>query len=920
MRFKGDVFFLTLSLVVLTTPLCAALDDDARMFPFVVEQGAPDNITNVLTWDSVNVRPAGSDGFVYADGDRFATKMGDIRILGTGFCFSASFCSHEKADRVADSLARFGIGCLRLHHMDRRDIWGKNLAKGTTEIDPERLEKLDYLISRLEAKGIYVNINLHVSRRFRDIDGFPNADALPFCDKGVDNFDRKMIELQKKYAKDLLTHVNPYTGKAYVDDPGVAIVEINNENSVVASWAWGDLDKLPEPYATELRDLWNKWLQNKYKTTEALRDGWGFREYPYGENLLKDASLWEDFQFNAENGWKLDSDPETGCSYRILSPEESGCDSLALEFKVDKIGSTYWQPQFWFPGVRLEPGKPYRVSFKVRSNVERPCRVYVSEKDAPGVKLGLNEWFDASPEWQTIEKHFVCSPTEAATRVVFTEFEEGATVSFADLELCEGGYVGLEPSLSLEKGEIPVLKKSGGSSLNTPEALADFTAFLHDIEADYWKEMRDYVKGLGTKSLVLGTQLQYGFSYAQARYDFCDVHAYWNHPAWPDGEWNPDSWFVGNTCMANFPISGTLPNLGALRVLGKPYSCSEYDHPFPNQYNAEGNLMLAAFAAFQNWSIISQHAWLRSDYLDPDPDFELQHVKPFFDLSANPTKLAHLPACYALFVRGDVRSGPGKYVYAPKISEDEELGVMKNLLHGYHRDLVGGYKLDKSLALAVYSGVELTDLKLSVSPDVAKAKRISSWDELPDELGSPQKKEYVNEFGEVKWNAQEQGKGYFVVDTARSKVFSGFVEGSRQFDGVKLDVGKTRLGWTTVSLVKARGLSDSDSKNGTLSKGVYLLTATGDMRNSGEELGRTSNGEVSTAPKQGGKTGEAPVLLEGVPARIELSNLNAENVEVYALNCRGDRVKKLETFDVAAGAGFSIGSEYRTIWYEIVVK
>ena len=119
-----------------------------------------------------------------------------------------------------------------------------------------------------------------MSRRFREVDGFPNADVLPFCDKGVDNFDRKMIEFQKKYAKDLLTHVNPYTGKAYVDDPGVAIVEINNENSVVASWAWGELDKLPDPYATELKDLWNKWLQNKYKTTDALRDGWGFREYP----------------------------------------------------------------------------------------------------------------------------------------------------------------------------------------------------------------------------------------------------------------------------------------------------------------------------------------------------------------------------------------------------------------------------------------------------------------------------------------------------------------------------------------------------------------------------------------------------------------------------------------------------------------
>ena len=40
-----------------------------------------------------------------------------------------------------------------------------------------------------------------------------------------------MIELQKEYAKELLCHVNPYTGLSLADDPAVVTVQINNEDS-----------------------------------------------------------------------------------------------------------------------------------------------------------------------------------------------------------------------------------------------------------------------------------------------------------------------------------------------------------------------------------------------------------------------------------------------------------------------------------------------------------------------------------------------------------------------------------------------------------------------------------------------------------------------------------------------------------------
>jgi hypothetical protein len=43
----------------------------------------------------------------------------------------------------------------------------------TRDLDPEALDRLDYLIAQLKRNGIYVNLNLLVSRPFNAADGLP---------------------------------------------------------------------------------------------------------------------------------------------------------------------------------------------------------------------------------------------------------------------------------------------------------------------------------------------------------------------------------------------------------------------------------------------------------------------------------------------------------------------------------------------------------------------------------------------------------------------------------------------------------------------------------------------------------------------------------------------------------------------------
>ncbi|MFZ5831221.1 MAG: hypothetical protein ACOY3P_14110, partial [Planctomycetota bacterium] len=140
----------------------------------------------------------------------------------------------------------------------------------TRQIDPASLDRLDFLISEFKKRGIYSNLNLNVGRRFRPGDGVRDADKLGYG-KSATYFNPRLIELQHEFARQLLTHENPYTGTEYRHEPAVATVEIVNENSVLEGWVAGRLDgqdvekpdtwsPIPVSYAEELTDLFNEWL------------------------------------------------------------------------------------------------------------------------------------------------------------------------------------------------------------------------------------------------------------------------------------------------------------------------------------------------------------------------------------------------------------------------------------------------------------------------------------------------------------------------------------------------------------------------------------------------------------------------------------------------------------------------------------
>ncbi|MCX8092016.1 MAG: hypothetical protein N3I86_13960 [Verrucomicrobiae bacterium] len=211
--------------------------------------------------DRISVR---NGRLVRGDGSRF-------RIWGVNVTGAACIPATNAAPIIAARLAALGVNCVRFHFLDRVGVLIPADRNDTRELDPDALARLDRFVFELKKRGIYSDLNLNVYRTYKPGDGVREHEQLGIG-KAATYFDERLLQLQREYARQLLTHVNPHTGKAYAEEPAVAIVELVNENSLVEAWVSGRLDgtqtnrstgtwhDIPPTYAADLTSKFNTWL------------------------------------------------------------------------------------------------------------------------------------------------------------------------------------------------------------------------------------------------------------------------------------------------------------------------------------------------------------------------------------------------------------------------------------------------------------------------------------------------------------------------------------------------------------------------------------------------------------------------------------------------------------------------------------
>ncbi|RKD92428.1 glycoside hydrolase 5 family protein [Mangrovibacterium diazotrophicum] len=121
--------------------------------------------------------------------------------------------------------ARLGFNAYRIH------IWDVEVSDGEGNLlENDHLDLLDYLIAKLKERNIHVVLTAQTDFG----NGYPERNQATGgfsykYDKCDIHSNPEAIAAQERYISDLVKHVNPYTGKAYKDDPIVVGFEINNE-------------------------------------------------------------------------------------------------------------------------------------------------------------------------------------------------------------------------------------------------------------------------------------------------------------------------------------------------------------------------------------------------------------------------------------------------------------------------------------------------------------------------------------------------------------------------------------------------------------------------------------------------------------------------------------------------------------------
>jgi len=319
--------------------------------------------------------PAGSGGFIGVQDGHLVKPDGErLRIWGvnlTGWTAGSTLLPpKEEAPIWADTLARFGINCVRFHFLDNPSHDPAVVVAAaprprpaglidreqdhTQRLAPEQLDRLDFFVAELKQRGIYTNLNLNVGRTYKEGDDVPDWDAVRLW-KGMTFVGERLIELQRDYARDLLTHYNPYTRSEYRNEPAVAIVEIVNENSLyefwLRNWLRGEktadgpdiqLDFTPF-YAAQLDRMYQDWLaQNRTADQLAQRRmlvGIGEGE-PIPRLRVEEFAEASALQFHAEGEFYGAVERDFFVGMKDYLVEDLGVRSLI----VGCADHTYWIP------------------------------------------------------------------------------------------------------------------------------------------------------------------------------------------------------------------------------------------------------------------------------------------------------------------------------------------------------------------------------------------------------------------------------------------------------------------------------------------------------------------------------------------------------------------------------------------------
>ncbi|HEV7994091.1 MAG TPA: hypothetical protein VGP25_19850 [Gemmatimonadaceae bacterium] len=421
----------------------------------------------------------------------------------------------------------------------------------------------------------------------------------------------------------------------------------------------------------------------------------------------------------------------------------------------------------------------------------------------------------------------------------------------------------------------PIPRLEGREVGSAPKERFDAeTRFVVDVETAFYTGMASYLKdSLGVRVPITGTadhghaSSSYPMLMSLSKLDVVDGHVYWQHPGSPPPV---------NTPMVNDPLHSTVVQLSRTAVARKPYTVSEVNHPFPNEWASEGLPILAAYAAFQDWDAVIVYTF------EPKRDSSWKsYVGDPFDISLDPVRMTQMATGALTFLRGDVK--PARRTVSRSYTRDQAFDS-RRLGRAEQPYFTPGFPL----ALPLVHGSRIASLS------GAPTQKLAAMDTVT----------MVSDTRELTWSTAITGKGVVTEETDRTQALIGFVKAN----GKSVKNLSANITNDFASIVIA-----SMDQTAIATSGRLLLTAGSRVTNTGLQW----NAEHTRTVEQGG----SPSLIEPVVGTITLRGLRGAvaRVSAVALDGAGRPIGvPIVATRTTAGWVLPIGAP-ATTWYVVSV-
>jgi hypothetical protein len=524
-------------------------------------------------------------------------------------------------------------------------------------------------------------------------------------------------------------------------------------------------------------------------------------------------------------------------------------------------------------------------------------------------------------------------------------------------------------------GERKISANRDYASVEGPARFAEHIDFLSQIEMAYIREMMDDLKELGVKCPINASNLPFGAAELRCLSlgEVAENNGYWNHPM---GGFRVPVTFHDKEMHRTDPrqpqaeafAQNLVSKLAIGRVTGKPFVVTEWNVSYPARFRADVMLMLASYAALQDWDGLLLFSYSHSGGKELN---EAEGFSGFFNSYNDPAVWGLAGVASALFQGRLVKEAANEvelaytaldalntppevnlpFGYVPFISriagtfvEDEPYAGTADVVISSGFTSTGDYTSAKHAL--VYARSPYRDryqktigkadfLRLHQEPEGSTKPIVTLAGQEIGKLGSRRaviKREEVLDsqigvFGQAldqsmkHWGLLASDRGY---DEARGTFVSDTGELTFGYGGSGFRVETDRLvafaGEVNGSVSAAGFRFDLNNRKASislLSRDNRPLTESGHMLLSA--VSECWNEGMAWEEKTLVDEGEGPVMIEQVTGRVFIPSRRSA-CSAYALDAAGRRIQELNVTKEEGGFQVELDTEQAAIAFEIKLR